>query len=147
MKKIAAIIILSSLPYNAFANCAKQKEVNALDFKAIQSSMMVAALSCDQQKQYNKFMNKYGKLLSNGSGNVRSYFKRVYGKNYESKMNSFVTGLANKATNLSMSGEPESYCNESQTAFEELLKIKNNEISKFTERKKYSSLHGVNACS
>ena len=146
MKKIATILLLSSLPYNALANCANDSEIEALDFRAIQSSMMVAGLSCDKQKEYNKFMNKYNNKLSDGGSVIKSYFKRVYGKNYEHRLNKFVTSIANKATKASMTGAPDDYCNEIEQAFKELLNIKDNNLSKFTSRKKFSSIHGLNSC-
>jgi hypothetical protein len=147
MKIIVAIILLSCLPFNSFASCANKEEANALDFTAIQSSMMVAALSCNQQSQYNKFIKKYKKEVSNGGVQIKSYFKRTYGNKYESKLNNFMTKLANKATKSSMVSDSDTYCEESSAALNNLLSIKDNQISKFKHRKQYSSIHGVSACS
>ena len=108
--------------------------------------MMVAALSCDKQDEYNQFMNKYNKKLSKGGSVIKSYFKRVYGDKYESRLNRFMTGIANKATKASMTGAPDDYCNEIDSAFSELLEMKDNNLAKFTSRKKFSAIHGFNSC-
>lgn len=147
MKKFVAIILLSSLPFNSFASCANKDEAKALDFTAIQSSMMVAALSCNQQTQYNKFIKKYRKEISSGGGHIKSYFKRTYGNKYEGKLNNFMTKLANKATKSSMVLDSDKYCEETSIALDNLLSIKDNQISKFKQRNKYSSIHGVTSCS
>jgi hypothetical protein len=147
MKKVITVFILSSLPYTSFAStCAKKKEMEALDYRAIQSSMMVAALSCNKQKEYNKFMNKYKKEIVGGSNEIKTYFKRAYGKNYEYRLNMFMTQIANKATKASMTGAPDEYCEQIDSAFKELLNIDDNRLSKFKSRKKYSSIHGFNSC-
>ncbi|MDA0780942.1 MAG: hypothetical protein PQ612_01580 [Rickettsiales bacterium] len=146
MKKFVAILVLSSLPYQSYANCANNNEIEALDFKAIQSSMMVAALSCEKQKEYNKFMNKYNDKLSKGGNVIKSYFKRIYGDAYESKLSSFVTKIANIATKESMTGAPDDYCNDTEQAFKELLSIEDNNLARFTSRKKFSSFHGFPSC-
>lgn len=147
MKKFFAIILLSSLPFNSFASCANKVEAQALDFAAIQSSMMVAALSCNQQSQYNKFIKKYKKEVSNGGAQVKSYFKRTYGAKYESRLNNFMTTLANKATKNSMITNADVYCGATSAALDNLLSIEDNQISKFKQRGEYSAIHGVNSCS
>ena len=147
MKKITAVLLISSLPYNAFANCAKDKEIEALDFRAIQSSMMVAALSCDMQNEYNQFMDKYKKKISQGSSAIKSYFKRIYGESSDRRLNTFMTRIANNATKESMTGAPDDYCNETGAAFKELLNSKTNNLADFKSRDKYSSIHGFNSCS
>ncbi|MDB2414233.1 hypothetical protein N9W34_00500 [Rickettsiales bacterium] len=146
MKVLLTFIIATLLPISSFA-CAMQEESQALDFRALQSNMMVAALSCDQQKNYNRFMIKYKNNLITGSEDIKSYFKRKYGFSYERELNRFVTDLANKATQFSMNKNSDTYCQQVSAMFKDLIDMEENMLGGYIEKQHLASLHGVNSCS
>ncbi len=146
MKVLFAFLVAVLMPFSSFA-CAMEEESDALDLRALQSNMMVAALSCDQQKNYNKFMSKYQDRLIDGGDEIKSYFKRTYGFGYEQELNRFVTNLANKATERSMKKNASTYCQQMDAMFKNLLSLEEEMLADFVEEKHFANMHGVNSCS
>ncbi len=79
---------------------------------------MVAALSCGARQDYNAFvlthrssLQKYGKI-------IRTEFRRRYGKAGDSKLNKFVTRLANEASARSNANR-DSFCADAATTFQQ----------------------------
>lgn len=145
--KVSFVLFLSVfLPVSALA-CAQEEESHALDLRALQSSMMVAALSCDQQGQYNKFIRKYQDNFVEGSEEIKSYFRRTYGSGYEVELNRFITRLANEATKSSMRSDADVYCEQTAAIFDELFTLREDRLDEFAQQQHVSVLHGVNSCS
>tara|TARA_B100001564_G_C20499767_1_gene605579 strand:- start:158 stop:565 length:408 start_codon:yes stop_codon:yes gene_type:complete len=131
----------------AFAKCALEDEKQALDLKALQSSMMVAALSCGQQDAYNDFVEKYQHNISDGGDTIRTYFKARFGSSHEHELNRFVTKLANKATQESMYISSDLYCMRMHEVFTALLDMPNQQFANFVKGYHFETLHGISACS
>jgi len=148
MRKTCYVLaVLLAIPQWSFAGCASHAESDAFTLRALKSSLMVAALSCNQQKDYNAFMDKNQTFISSGGEKIKEYFKREYGKNAENQMNRFVTQLANRASEGSMAEDSDSYCNKTKKVFAELLKLDQKKLVRFMEKNSYASMHGINSCS
>jgi uncharacterized protein YccT (UPF0319 family) len=147
MKRIILPLLLLLSPLQSHAGCLSNSEVGALDMRALQSSLMVAALSCDQQDDYNRFMRLYQQDLTSGGDIITTYFKRQYGSGYKAALNNFITTMANKATTLSMNTHPDSYCRHTKQTFATLLSLKKEGVARFAAGSEYSSLHGLKSCS
>lgn len=145
LHKVVAFLLIISFSISAKANCATTKEVQALNLKALESSLMVAALSCDQKIYYNNFAKKYNRELISNSKNIVSYFKRNYGKDYENNLNKFITRIANHASKFSMTSGHD-YCQNTKEIFLELTKSNNEAILNLSNYIEYQSLHGIRAC-
>jgi hypothetical protein len=148
MKFIIVLFLSLMLPINSFAGCtAVKSEVKAFDLMALQSSIMVAALSCNQQGDYNKLIKKHQFLFNNGGKELKGYFKRIYGSDYESELNKFITNLANLAAKSSMNNDSDLYCEQTADTFKTLFSLGEKKLKKFAEQKSYTSLHGIKFCS
>ncbi|MBL0319687.1 MAG: hypothetical protein IPP74_10440 [Alphaproteobacteria bacterium] len=123
--------------------CATSTEKEAMDFRAMQSMLMVAALSCHQQSHYNNFVSHNKSELVENANVLKSYFHRVYGRGANDKMNSFITTLANEASKRSLSSSSESYCMQTERVFSQVLEDRSAKLSKAND---YATLHGVQAC-
>jgi menaquinone-dependent protoporphyrinogen IX oxidase len=142
------IVMMVSLLFSvncAQAKCANMSEENAFNLRALKSTLMVAALSCGQQSDYNRFVKKYQTTLSSGGKAIKKYFHRIYGKNAESHLNKFITNLANQASKGSINGDDITYCDQTKDVFKKLLRLGTEGVSKFAQ-KEYTSLHGIRAC-
>jgi hypothetical protein len=95
------------------ARCASVEEANAFQLRALQSQLMVAALSCNQQTAYNTFVEKFRPTLASAGRTMQGYYTRNGG---EAAMNRFVTSLAN-AAGLSRAEKPEGFCADTWTMF------------------------------
>ncbi|WP_159998994.1 hypothetical protein [Roseomonas sp. 18066] len=79
----------------AAQSCLQAAEKTAMDVRALQSQLMVAALSCDRHDQYNAFVTRYQKELGSAYRQVTGHFRRVHGANGQRQLDSYITTLAN----------------------------------------------------
>lgn len=139
------LIVCAVSPDGAAANrsqCATVAEKQAFDMRAMQSDLMVAALSCNKRDVYNRFMTSYGVSLKDNSRTLRGYFQRVSAGNVESQMNKFVTQLANTSSEYSLDMQRSEYCKNAGIVFNMLLSGANPQrISRH-----FAPLHNVAVC-
>ncbi|ONG58985.1 hypothetical protein BKE38_00660 [Pseudoroseomonas deserti] len=79
----------------AAQSCLQSAEKTAMDVRALQSQLMVAALSCDRHDQYNAFVTRYQKELGTAYRSVAGHFRRVHGGNGQRQLDIYITSLAN----------------------------------------------------
>lgn len=127
---VALSATLAATDASAQACNASQDQVT-LNVRELQSHLMVAALSCGYQQQYNQFVTKFqGDLAKNGSA-LTSYFSRQYGGSAKSQLNSYVTRLANDASRVSM-GNRRDFCQQASAAFQTLQSTPTGQLAAFT---------------
>lgn len=99
---IAAVIatVMSGSVYAA--DCVTPRERDSQTVRALQSRLMIAALSCDARSDYNQFVNQYRPHLSFHGNELRQYFRKKHGRSHKRALNSFVTLLANGASQESI---------------------------------------------
>ena len=149
LKTFCSIAVLSlMLPLKAMAgNCALVEEKAALDVRALQTQLMVAALSCGEQARYNEFMKKFGKQLSMQGDDLKHYFSRVYSTDSERQKNSFITKLANTSSQLSLKEDEDEFCETASAMFDDVIGAKPVEMPKLASLAGAESLHGIRGCS
>jgi len=108
------------------ADCVGSHERDSLTVRALQSRLMVAALSCGARADYNSFVTRYRPYLANHGYELRKYFRKLYGAGFNHAMNRYVTALANGASQVSIADRG-GFCNESRAAFTDLLRARNYE--------------------
>lgn len=143
----SVLIVFSNSAFAAGKNCALPGEKAALDIKALQSHLMVAALSCGERERYNWFVKRFGSTLAAGGDDLRGYFERAYGAASETKLNQFVTSVANRASKQSISIPLEEFCGEVSTVFDELATAGAGDIAYLRNSGAIAKLHGVRTCS
>lgn len=90
------------------------EEADAFRLRHLQSRLMVAALSCNQQAAYNTFVEHFRGSLVSAGGQMTDYFLRVGGGQFA--LNKHITDLAN-AAGLSRAESPDSYCQKTWDLF------------------------------
>ena len=99
---------------NDTARCASAEEADAFQLRALQSRLMVAALSCNQQTAYDTFVEKFRPRLASAGHMLQGYYTRTGGG--ETALNRYVTSLAN-AAGLSRAEQPDDFCSDTWTMF------------------------------
>jgi hypothetical protein len=143
-----ASVTIVFFSFSAFAanNCAYEKEKTALDSRALQSQLMVAALSCGKQENYNSFVKKFKTELISQKPELEGYFSRQYKSQSASQMNRFMTALANESSKRSLKMDSAEFCKTASGLFDELNKIKPAKLYQVASNKQISSLHGIRSC-
>lgn len=141
-----ALVSMSSAP--AQAACAEDYELSDIRLpsscltptdKAIvkmrlfRSGMAVAALSCNQQAQYNSLVTRHEDELVKGGKALRAMFRRMHKGKATQEMNRFVTHLANYASIKSMAAN--GYCTIMSRVFSQALELPANSLSSFVENR------------
>jgi hypothetical protein len=142
----ASCLILCSLTSHA-SDCASDKEKTALDSRALQSQLMVAALSCRTPDNYNSFMIKFKPELAAQNEVLEDYFSHKYsGKQSTGKLNQFMTALANEASKRSLKIDSKEFCQTTAKLFDKVMDSKPSKLYKIAAEKQFSSLHGIKGC-
>lgn len=99
---IAGIWLGSTGVGHAADMCLNQKAAAADRMRALQSTLMVAALNCNHKpalslnQTYNQFVKRHRASLIDHADVLRVHFKERYGRNHEAELNRYVTRLANE---------------------------------------------------
>jgi hypothetical protein len=118
----------------AFASaCTGPEESKAVSLRALQTELMVAALKCSHKPelaaQYNSFVRSFGRELAENGKVLMAAFKRTYPKDHQKRFDSFITRLANDASQKSLSSPD--YCETTPQLFDSVLGLKGTEVVAF----------------
>jgi hypothetical protein len=76
-------------------SCVQSAERTAFDVRALQSQLMVAALSCNKDNEYNAFVRKFQRDLAASYNGMAGHFRRTAGGAHQRELDGFITQLAN----------------------------------------------------
>jgi hypothetical protein len=80
----------------AFAqSCVRAEERVAFDLRTLQSQLMVAALACGRDNDYNAFVRKFQRDLSGAYVNMQGHYRRTAGGNAQRELDNYITVIAN----------------------------------------------------
>ena len=80
------------------ASCLTPAEGQAVRLRMFRADLAVAALSCQQQSQYNSLVTRHQAELVRQGRALMSMFRRLHRGNAERELNRFITHLANRAS-------------------------------------------------
>lgn len=119
-------------PRIKFSATDKQKVQQAFNVVGLKSALMVAALSCEDQTQYDAFMHSFQPHVLEAQRTIDAYFHKASGPYSGQKMeDTFITNLAN---NQSVAGiaQGQAFCLNNQAEFKAVLALKtNNDLDNF----------------
>lgn len=97
--------------------CATSEEYEALNMRALQSELMVAALSCNQERHYKWYVKEFAPQLKFYRTALKDFFSRNGATKPDKLMEDFLTHMANRASRSSLSRPQEQYCGEVGTLY------------------------------
>lgn len=123
MKRAIAFVatgLLLSNPANAL-QCASNADQVALKTAAVQQQLMVAALSCHDVYEYNRFVLGHRSELINSDDALKAYFQKADKQHGTATYNKYKTELANAAS-LRSSQDPDMFCEAAAREFDSVLR-------------------------
>jgi hypothetical protein len=128
------------------AACAKPEDLPPLRTRALQTELMVSALSCGESKNYNTFVSSFRpELVAQGKA-MQAFFKREHGGKAQAATDKFVTQLANLASQRSSKNQA-AFCAGTKTLFNGVLALKKPaELRTFVAAQPAPVLPGVKSC-
>ena len=92
----------------------------SVEVRKLQSKLMVAAISCeDSRLAYNDFVVHYRPALRQHGDALKAKFRSQYGGGFQSKLDSYVTLLANEASQQS-NRDRAAFCADARATFARL---------------------------
>jgi len=140
---VAAAGIAAAAPAQA-QSCIRPAEKSAFDVRALQSQLMVAALNCGQEDQYNQFVTRYRTELGGAYNTINSSFRRAGGQR---ALDSYITTLANAQSQDGIR-QGTRFCANAAPMFEAALASPNNSTSlaQLAVLNNLSNPHGRDEC-
>jgi hypothetical protein len=121
---LGALAIASSPALAApAAQCLQPAEKAALDIRALQSRLMVAAISCRQEDAYNAFVRRHQRDLGGAYHQAEGHFRRLHGGQGRTRFNQYDTVLANSQSEEGIRAGGTLFCRDTQIFFREAMAL------------------------
>ncbi len=125
-KVMAGLVAVMLTPSVAFAQrapaaaCLQPVEKTAFDIRALQSQLMVVALTCGQQDDYNAFVTRHQSDLASAFRNVAGHFRRTAGAQHQRQLDQYITNLANGQSQVGIA-RGSFFCREQTPLFQQAI--------------------------
>jgi hypothetical protein len=116
----------------AVAGCKRTADEKSVYMRALQTNLMVAALTCNSSEQYNNFIHQFQTVLIKDSKQLQAYYKKRHGRAGASELNAFITHLANDESQRSIQEGSAQYCDESGKLFTAVLALPTDQVEDFS---------------
>jgi hypothetical protein len=123
-----SLLATAAVPNTAWAQvqCSSPTDQSAFDVGALKSELTVLAVSCDADKSYNAFVERFRSDLVSSDGVVNAWFKRTYGKSAQTRYDQYITELINQQSQLGLK-QGSDFCPRSVAMFNEIGGLPNNQ--------------------
>ncbi|MBO6948990.1 MAG: hypothetical protein JJ855_13495 [Rhodospirillales bacterium] len=142
----AAVAITALMAGSAVAaTCNDGSDKAAFHVRALQTDLMVAALTCEARPEYNSFVRKFRASLVDHGMALKVLFKHLHGGKAEKALNAYVTALANRASQRSISHRDQ-YCERTLRTFTALQGLKPAQLASFSMQRPVSDVDVPSTC-
>jgi hypothetical protein len=116
------VALTALLPAQGFAQaCLQPSEKTAFDVRALQSQLMVVAIACGHQDEYNRFVTGNQSDLLAAYRSVEAHFRRTGGGRRAT--DSFITDLANRQSQVGIT-QGTAFCRNQGPLFQQVSSIR-----------------------
>lgn len=119
--------------------CVKDKVLQSLEVRMLQTELVVGALSCQMSPRYNDFVNVYKADLMTAHRTLLKWFGR------ESKMEDYKSKTANEASQRSLANLAE-YCSYTTALYDKLLGPDRPSLTAFVATEPVAAHHDFEVC-
>lgn len=127
------------------ASCIDRNDKAAFHVRALQTDLMVAALTCGAKPEYNTFARKFQHTLIDHGVALKALFRGLHGASAEKALNAYVTALANRASQRSISRRDQ-YCEHTLRTFTALTGLKPIDLAAFSMKRPASEVDVPSTC-
>lgn len=132
---VCALAIAAGVGASAATTCMRSEEKMAIEVRAMQTDMMVAALSCNASREYNEFVTRFKSVLANHTHTLNGMFARIYGHGGDREYLRYTTSLANQASLASVT-DMNTFCESSVTALRSVVSVALQDFESFVVGRK-----------
>ena len=119
---VVATAMMAGLVQSAQAHCTSPNDQAAFEVAALKSELSVLAVACEDDKDYNAFIERARAELVREDAVVNAWFKRTYGRAAQSRYDSYITLQANEQ---SVAGQHKGsdFCPRNKQEFTEVMAV------------------------
>ncbi|WP_431284009.1 hypothetical protein ACQW02_04180 [Humitalea sp. 24SJ18S-53] len=142
IRPLIAGLVAASIAAPAVAqSCMPAAQRAAFDMRALQSQLMVAALSCDKYTEYGQFMNRNQTELRTTLTTIRTYYR-----GNSTAVDNYITTLANTHSQEGIR-QGSHFCRDVGALFQEALAANGREgLQQVTANRRIATLQEAPAC-
>ncbi|MBB5689084.1 hypothetical protein FHS88_001209 [Roseomonas alkaliterrae] len=130
----------------ALANaCLRPEERNALEVRALQSYLMVSALSCQRGESYNQFVQRFGNELGVAARTTSAYFQRAHGGQGRTRFDAHNTNLANEHSEDGIRAGS-FFCRDAESLFRQALATPGPQLAQFAVQRNIPQTLAADDC-
>ena len=146
--RVAAATAILLAPQVSYADqaCHRSADEKSVYMRALQTDLMVSALTCNISDQYNVFIHQFQPVLVKDAKQLQSYYKKTHGKGGPTELNAFVTHLANDESERSIQEGQAQYCDEATKLFTAVLALPSTQVEDFSTQLAISADAPVKPC-
>lgn len=125
MRLLSSCLVVAGLlttQIAAAAECARSIERPAFDVEELKSQLMVTAIACKANSDYNAFINRYRSDIVDNEKLINTYFSRNFGRHGQKEHDEYITSLANVQSQQSMK-QGTGFCGERMSMFQEVMAL------------------------
>ena len=139
-------LLAASLATPAFAQCMQPSEKPGFDIRALQSQLMVLALTCSQTDEYNRFVTQNRGVLTGAYNDVQRHFRRVAGGAWQRQIDAYITNTANGHSQTGIS-QGSLFCSNQAQLFPQALAASSREqLAQLSQQRQISQVYEPPAC-
>ena len=120
---VSALFVVSQFGNAQAQNCVFANERAAFELVALKNTLMVAALSCGENNEYNDFMTRFQPYMATQQSVMDHYFQRMNGGTAQTDEDEFLTALSNEESQESLDMGPQ-YCPGAGALFDQILSLR-----------------------
>ncbi len=145
----AATLVTLPAMAPAMANtqrCATTVERSALDIRALQSQLMVLAITCGQHDDYNRFVTQNRTVLGAAYNDVRRHFQRTHGGAAQRELDAYITNTANGHSQVGIS-QGSLFCSNQAQLFPAALGVTGRDaLANLSRERQISQVYSPDTC-
>lgn len=106
----------------AFA-CTSPREAQMFDVAGLKSELMVTAIACNADSEYNTFVTRFRSELLADDQQLGAYFQQRYGRASQAAHDAYTTNVANKMSEVGVK-QGTDFCLRHLALFSEVLRLR-----------------------
>jgi len=121
---VMSLGLLAAGPAGAAQRCAAAAEQSVFDLEALKSELMVLAVACHNDTEYNAFVRRYQDSLAENEHLLTQYFQHAYGRRSQGEQDAYITTMANEQFNYGLK-QGSDFCPRNFALFDEAMALEN----------------------
>ena len=143
---VLSALTAAALPVEAAPTCTSPADQSAYELLALRQEMTLLGTKCGREQEYNKnFVVRFQPALQANDRQVLAYFRRIYGRAGQGKMDTFTTELVTQMSHeANMQGAQ--YCARAEWVVNEMNALRSmDELAQYAAAKDFSPV-GMSMC-